>query len=487
MTGIDLAEPDAVPGRSQALTYNVLDRPETLSEGGRTAAFTYDEAGDRVKMAVTQGSAGGSQALLTRYYIGGRYEVDVTPTGAIRQRLFLGGDAYSAPAALVKDSTQAWTLVAIGRDYLGSITHLADAASGTLLAEYSYDPWGRLRDPQTLAPYDAASQPELLLGDRGFTGHEHLTFFELVNMNARLYDPLAGRFLSPDPYIQAPDNTQNLNRYSYALNNPLKYTDESGEIIGTISGVLSDLFNNVFVRTFKGNKWDWTQTRLGWEIDKGLFHTDPNKSTPERVWEIVSRLTWQLPQTILGDLIVSGANAFGAINDVSHNYGITAVDMGLKRGAVTIGFYTAGPKGYKADWKDHLFVHEYGHYIQSQQHGPMYLFTVGLPSFQSAILHTDNPNSPKHNFRWFEADASYKGAAYFDKYYGSQKDGFVKGSPDYFDKASFTWQEDRKRSPYLNPRTGRINISQYYTSGKFHWTDIPIYIPIIGLFPYLFY
>ena len=257
VTGIDLAEPAAVPGRSQALTYNVLDRPETLSEGGRTAAFTYDEAGDRVKMAVTQGSAGGSQALLTRYYIGGRYEVDVTPTGAIRQRLFLGGDAYSAPAALVKDSTQAWTLVAIGRDYLGSITHLADAASGALLAEYSYDPWGRLRDPQTLAPYDAASQPELLLGDRGFTGHEHLAFFGLVNMNARLYDPLAGRFLSPDPYIQAPDNTQNLNRYSYALNNPLKYTDESGELISeyialTIAAGISNWIMNGGDLSWKG-------------------------------------------------------------------------------------------------------------------------------------------------------------------------------------------------------------------------------------------
>ena len=47
-------------------------------------------------------------------------------------------------------------------------------------------------------------------------------------MNARLYDPLVGRFLSPDPYIQAPDFTQNFNRYSYALNNPLKYTDPSG-------------------------------------------------------------------------------------------------------------------------------------------------------------------------------------------------------------------------------------------------------------------
>lgn len=47
-------------------------------------------------------------------------------------------------------------------------------------------------------------------------------------MNGRLYDPVVGRFLEPDPVIQNATSTQNLNRYSYALNNPLKYTDPSG-------------------------------------------------------------------------------------------------------------------------------------------------------------------------------------------------------------------------------------------------------------------
>jgi hypothetical protein len=48
-------------------------------------------------------------------------------------------------------------------------------------------------------------------------------------MNARLYDAALGRFLSPDPYIQDMTNSQNYNRYSYCLNNPLKYTDPSGD------------------------------------------------------------------------------------------------------------------------------------------------------------------------------------------------------------------------------------------------------------------
>lgn len=62
-------------------------------------------------------------------------------------------------------------------------------------------------------------------------GHEHLSYFGLINMNGRMYDPLQGRFLSPDNYIQSPDNPQNYNRYSYCLNNPLKYTDPSGESV----------------------------------------------------------------------------------------------------------------------------------------------------------------------------------------------------------------------------------------------------------------
>ena len=53
-------------------------------------------------------------------------------------------------------------------------------------------------------------------------------------MNGRLYDPLTAQFLSPDNYVQLPDFTQNFNRYSYCLNNPLVYTDPEGEWIFTI-------------------------------------------------------------------------------------------------------------------------------------------------------------------------------------------------------------------------------------------------------------
>lgn len=60
--------------------------------------------------------------------------------------------------------------------------------------------------------------------------HEMLTEFGLINMNGRVYDPLLGRFLSTDNFVQEPNSTQSFNRYSYCLNNPLKYNDPSGEV-----------------------------------------------------------------------------------------------------------------------------------------------------------------------------------------------------------------------------------------------------------------
>src|SRR5690625_3182839 len=238
----------AVPIREQSVTYTSYQRPATITEDGITASFAYNSAGDRVKMEVKQGATD----LLTRYYLGKQYELDVQTN---TQRLYLGGDAYSAPALYVKEGTGSWKIYYILRDYLGRIRLILNS-DGSLKQALSDAAWGRLGNPGTQTGYTPGSEPALFSG-RGYTGHEYLPWFGLVNMNARLYDPALGRFLSPDPYVQMPDFTQNLNRYSYALNNPLVYVDENGEfihlVLGAIIGGTVNLVSNW--KNIDGNFW----------------------------------------------------------------------------------------------------------------------------------------------------------------------------------------------------------------------------------------
>jgi hypothetical protein len=82
-------------------------------------------------------------------------------------------------------------------------------------------------------------------------------------MNARLYDPVLGRFLAPDPYVQMPDFSQNFNRYSYVWNNPLKYTDPSGEIVWFVPVIIGAVVGTYMGGTLANNsynptKWDWS-------------------------------------------------------------------------------------------------------------------------------------------------------------------------------------------------------------------------------------
>ncbi len=104
-------------------------------------------------------------------------------------------------------------------------------SEGVVEQELSFDAWGNRRDPNTWIRLWSDPIYEEPMFDRGYTGHEHMTAFGLINMNGRCYDPVMSSFLSVDAFVQSPDNSQNFNRYSYCLNNPLKYTDPSGWVM----------------------------------------------------------------------------------------------------------------------------------------------------------------------------------------------------------------------------------------------------------------
>lgn len=139
-------------------------------------------------------------------------------------------------------------------DNVGSYVHLVNAATGTLAFSASYDAWGRMTKTVSTLPFH-----------RGYGGHEMLTEFGLVNMNGRMYDFNIGRFLSPDNYVQMPDDSQSFNRYSYCLNNPLKYTDPTGEIAiwdDIIIGAAAFLSSYVSSGISTHN-WGWKSVKAG--------------------------------------------------------------------------------------------------------------------------------------------------------------------------------------------------------------------------------
>jgi RHS repeat-associated protein len=148
-------------------------------------------------------------------------------------------------AVVVKEQKDRFMIHYIHTDHLGSWNTITDAG-GNKLQEINFDAWGNRRDPNTWRAF--ASTPAEPLFDRGFTGHEHLYGFGLINMNGRMYDPVVSRMLSPDNFVQAPDFSQSFNRYSYCFNNPLVYTDPDGEwvhiVVGAVVGGVINLATN---------------------------------------------------------------------------------------------------------------------------------------------------------------------------------------------------------------------------------------------------
>ena len=212
--------------------YNTIGKVSklTLKNGSttlKTATFVYGPDGQRRRM-----STGNSASTYS-----GDYQVNRYNGGGEQQLHYISGPAGLC-ALIVRNyncgKLISCTIYHLQTDYQNSII-AAYNSNGTLYKHFSYDPWGRRR---VGGAWDNCLVATETLITRGYCGHEHLDDFGTINMNGRIYDPRLGRFLSPDPYVQAPYNSQNYNRYSYCLNNPLKYTDPDGEWIHIVIGAL---------------------------------------------------------------------------------------------------------------------------------------------------------------------------------------------------------------------------------------------------------
>ncbi|WP_444935777.1 FG-GAP-like repeat-containing protein [Microbulbifer sp. JMSA004] len=195
--------------------YDNYNQANRIERNGIVTEYFYGTGIDAYKKIETEGSN-----VTTTLYIG-NYE-EITTDSATKERTTHGG--YLVITRENETIEQSILL----KDRLGSITTIVDAnlqpGDSDFVRQFrSYDPFGQSRDFQGQDNLDSFNTT-----DQGFTGHRHLNDQQLIHMRGRVYDYQLGRFLSPDPIILDPQDSQSLNAYSYVMNNPLAAVDPTG-------------------------------------------------------------------------------------------------------------------------------------------------------------------------------------------------------------------------------------------------------------------
>ena len=142
--------------------------------------------------------------------MGGIYEVDKTSGGSVTRTVTY----YPAAGAMRINSTLYYTL----KDHLGSASVVTNA-SGIEVGTQRYYPYGETR-----------LTTGTIFTDKLFTSQREMAGLGIYHYGARFYSPKLGRFLSADTIVPGYANPQNLNRFSYVTNNPLRYTDPTGHM-----------------------------------------------------------------------------------------------------------------------------------------------------------------------------------------------------------------------------------------------------------------
>lgn len=272
------------------------------------------------------------------------------------------------------------------------------------------------------------------------------------------------------------DNNQRnqswLSTYSYMDGNPVAKMDPQGDIAvidDVLVGAAHAVLNGENVLTSIGKQFENSAKIYG-----GLFASNPNKGFFGRLWEVTSRLTYQLPQTATGFLYASVGNW---VHDVNIEYadGATVIHGGVWGTGSTAGMATGSyisllpisedPESNVGIGKgSYTFMHEYGHYIQSQKWGLFYIPVIGIPStfFQPSFTET---GAARNAADYFEAkDPAFK----WDVDYGFTNNIPDRGyyiperDPNYYNK--FPTEQMKKEQSERSRRAGQEMMRQYRLS-----------------------
>ena len=198
---------------TQTITWDVENRVTAVSGG---VSFVYDGDGNRVKK-----TEGGQTTLYVNKY----YEINIT-TSTATSNYYLGDK-------LIAEKTGT-TLTFVHQDALTG-TSVTTNSSGTSTGTIKYFSFGQTRSGSVSV-------------EQKFTG-QRLDGTGLYYYNARYYDPAIGRFISPDTAAPELINPQDLNKYTYVLNNPLKFNDPTGHYwsnpLNIIKGIGISIYNTL--------------------------------------------------------------------------------------------------------------------------------------------------------------------------------------------------------------------------------------------------
>ena len=296
--------------RNGATNTYLYDAENRLASAG-TTSFSYDYSGRRLKKQVSGGP--------TVYSVAPYYQVAIFPDNSQQHTKLICGDTGALVSVTSVDagSPPAYKgMAAPGvfynhQDRLGSVVRQTDA-QGKLVGSIDYDPFGAVSGSSQLVSVPAM-----------FTGKVWDDSTGLYYFGARYYDPVLGRFLTPDDRTGGPMGSRDaFHPYAYCTNDPVNYVDPFGHSIGSFFESA-----NQDVSSFAGTQGGH------------LLH-DLDQLRYNRTFELVTSFV------VDGALIIGGGVAlffgFGTLGSALMGAGITGLIYDVKVAAT----------GQSFSWKD---------------------------------------------------------------------------------------------------------------------------------------
>lgn len=343
-------------GASETYTYNGLNRLTDFTNGTLTESYTYGEGEERIKK-----ESGGQ----TKYYVNRYLQQVESSSGTEVIRHYFAGDQRIATR---DDDGLRYRY----SDHLGSASRMADA-NGTQNKGLWYAPYGSEHTPSTTG--SATVKFKFTDKEEDETG--------LYYYVARYYDSEVGRFMSADNILPDPYDPQQLNRYAYVRNNPVKLVDPDGhaaELAIFIASLTIDFIDDVVnQRHGPGSQPD------GW---KSNFGANPRYNDAKKNPEATLGNAWKENQ----DLVDGVKNVLGAAGVVKgfHSIGKNVWEKGVS-------------KGVRDSWDTFA-----GGAIQETYDRTVLGKTASNPNVPNSY-DPNNPMTPKNNPYGFESQEGFDG------------------------------------------------------------------------------